>query len=331
MNGKTRRNRAFTLIELLVVITIISMLMAMLLPAVNAAVEAARQITCRSNVRNLTTAVMNYETQNGYYPGYVNSLGDQTNAVSWIVAVFPQLDRLDLYERWTQDGDTPEDTNADSVFLQLRPKMELHICPSDPPPSNGIALNSYIINAGVPLTREQALVSASNKEAIAASGIAHNNFTSAEKVRTSADMRDGATYTLCISENVQSQSGMRTWDAADKQTNVMVWHAAGPGTTLGVRKINGLQGGGDSGADATTLSQVVVSENSARPASFHTEGVNVGFCDGHEQFLRFDIDYGVYIQLMTPGHAYSSIQTDTYDTTATPDWRTYILNGADYQ
>ena len=62
-----RLRRAFTLVELLVVVAIIAILVALLLPAVQAAREAARQSQCKTNLKNLTLAAINFEAAGKYF------------------------------------------------------------------------------------------------------------------------------------------------------------------------------------------------------------------------------------------------------------------------
>jgi len=301
-------HRGFTLVELLVVITIIGMLMALLLPAVNAALEAARQATCKNNMSQLALAVYNHDAQKSRYPGYSNEVGNREG--SWVIATLPFQDRLDLYERWTTGSGTADD--------ELMPYLELMVCPSDPPEQVDGAVNSYVINAGINETTE-----AKEKPA---NGIAHdqaNNgkFTSSDHVTAG----DGTTYTALLSENVQSTN----WAAANKAENVFVWFAvtANPtGNTLR-RKINGKNSTDNSLAEVPVPQQPdngSPTNDTARPSSYHTGGVHLAFCDRHVIFLREDIDYKVYMQLMTP-------HGDESDMPATVKADYGILNPADYQ
>ena len=65
-----RRRLAFTLVELLVVITIIGMLVALLLPAVQNARERGRQLSCLNNLKQLSLATVSHDSSKGQFPGY---------------------------------------------------------------------------------------------------------------------------------------------------------------------------------------------------------------------------------------------------------------------
>lgn len=178
---KVRRLKSagFTLVELLVVISIIGMLMALLLPAINSARETGRQNTCRSNLSNLATAILLYDGRNGKVPGYMNCLiTQQGNAykdpttqtltpVSWAVELLSDLDRGPLYELWRTDYNTGSSSGGSSsggggggggstgIIPRTKVYIEILTCPSDDADKAGTPL-SYVANTGVKdLTQSQ--------------------------------------------------------------------------------------------------------------------------------------------------------------------------------
>ncbi len=137
-NYSAHPRHAFTLVELLVVIAIIGVLVALLLPAVQAAREAARRSQCVSNLKQLGLATLNYESTNKQFPpGHrmtkdgsdINSLG------AWVTQLMPfleegnlfaQIDTEQLFFEQTVDVGRGQFEKTHHVFL---PSM---VCPSDP-------------------------------------------------------------------------------------------------------------------------------------------------------------------------------------------------------
>jgi prepilin-type N-terminal cleavage/methylation domain-containing protein len=146
-----RRRTGFTLVELLVVIAIIGVLVALLLPAVQAAREAARRSSCGNNLKQLAIAVHNFHDTRNHLPpgGAVDQQPFGTAAAawgsSWFVYILPFAEQSTLYESMRFSGGSGWGTNAAHNTLQARGlKINTYMCPSSPlepfcrsPNSNG--------------------------------------------------------------------------------------------------------------------------------------------------------------------------------------------------
>ncbi len=166
-----RKSSAFTLVELLVVIAIIGVLVALLLPAIQAAREAARRTSCVNNVKQMGLAAANYESARGTFPpgrlfpdwvsggsikgGYTSydpgpAPGDKTGFYSVHVWLLPYMEANNVYQLI--------DFNQPQVKKMLNPQNPhfaaystaagLFICPSDANTGQVVSENNYRSNFG---------------------------------------------------------------------------------------------------------------------------------------------------------------------------------------
>ncbi|MEX2173853.1 MAG: DUF1559 domain-containing protein [Pirellulaceae bacterium] len=122
------RPRGFTLVELLVVIAIIGVLVALLLPAVQAAREAARRSQCANNLKQLALGMHNFESAHGHLP-YGDRLNDaNANKVGPGVQILPFIEQTALYDKydWSINWYDP----GNSAVVQT--KLSVQVCPSTP-------------------------------------------------------------------------------------------------------------------------------------------------------------------------------------------------------
>jgi prepilin-type N-terminal cleavage/methylation domain-containing protein/prepilin-type processing-associated H-X9-DG protein len=167
------RSRGFTLIELLVVIAIIAILIGLLLPAVQKVREAAARATCQNNLKQIALAAHNYESANGYVPGF------DTQGVGPLVRLLPYLEqesqfRLfsfrpapegsatsgpDVFFAWFRDPLNRPPITGSPTVPRPRPdgqdrygaegQFKVFLCPSAPPvDTSSTAIQA--VNGGVP-------------------------------------------------------------------------------------------------------------------------------------------------------------------------------------
>ena len=308
------RTHAFTLVELLVVIAIIGILIAMLLPAVQAAREAARRMSCSNKLRQIGVAAQIYHDTYGQLPyGHVGDPNPSTNVStadkrwSWIPRLFPNLELLPLYERidFTQ---TPASTFARleaGVFVSYSSIQ----CPSDATvqikwnennvlgvgwtPETGMSRVSYVGNFG------QGDPDVSGSAGMEAVG--HINGVFARNFGASYDkIGDGTSNTLLASELIPGDAACTRglWWAEEGSFFLQEYTPNDPTPDL-MRSSRC----GNPPANAPCVNGLpfgMYFRNVQIARSAHPGGVNITMCDGSVNFASDNIDLAVWRAMGTP-------------------------------
>ena len=134
----------FTLMEILVVISIIGMVMALLLPAVMQAREAARRNQCANNLRNVGLAVQGEMNAKRRLPASGNFSTKGVPFHDWVVNVLPYIERSDILAQWQFDQPSNQPPNSPLAATRL----EVLVCPDDNSAQDGDAKINYLANGG---------------------------------------------------------------------------------------------------------------------------------------------------------------------------------------
>ncbi len=298
-NMKSRN--AFTLVELLVVIAIIAMLVTLLLPAVQAAREAARMNTCKNNLKQLGLAALNHESAHGHLPaggwrydwtadadrGY-----GREQPGTWTYNILPFLEE-------TATRDLPADGDSNSVSEQQRDgaarlqavALEAMHCPSRREaiayPQGGAWENSggvkymskgdYAANGGD--TWQSGTTPKMNGSWLEGKDVGHGIITQASTIEL-RQVTDGTSKTYLIGEKFAEPSLYRTFARSEHHGqwsydwgNIRI---AAPRQLPWRDRDLGTPGGSDAGIHHF--------------GSSHQAGFQVVLCDGSVHVIPYDID-----------------------------------------
>lgn len=209
--------QGFTLVELLVVIAIIGILVALLLPAVQAAREASRRSQCANNLKQLGVAIHNYHDAHHWVPCSFDWVGTQRH--SFLTLILPQLEQTALHTLFADNGFRLPDAACQPIREAILPVL---VCPSDESAEelstaqfqwNGIqmARSNYKGVIGDPNMGNgwPGMGSADNHTTSPNNGMFWR-YSFRDPVRFSA-INDGLSNTLMIGEDVPAENNHSAW------------------------------------------------------------------------------------------------------------------------
>jgi prepilin-type N-terminal cleavage/methylation domain-containing protein/prepilin-type processing-associated H-X9-DG protein len=291
--GRRTRHRGVTLLELVVVLAVLGILMALLLPAVQAARESARRSQCLSHLHEIGLAIaMYHDTHRCFPPGAITAPDDgrptqfeRFDGFGWQVMIIPYLDQQPLYERVAPDGRFGAFTWHYLQTGRPYPGCDVVIptyrCPSSAMPSQARDLGPLPLPGRL---RGYGVTDYKGCRGGGPIGVIIDTGLSAGDVVRLSSITDGVSATFLVGESSYPGKAGRnapTWAGyvGTPATAVFDTHE---GHTINC----GMKGrGGQFWLDA---------RHDTCATSFHDGGAQFLFSDGHARFISETIDAGTY-------------------------------------
>ena len=292
--------------ELLVFIAVIGILVGLLLPAVQAAREAARRMQCQNSERQIGIAVLNFESNQNVFPAsgwtQVGPGNPHGKHVSWRTSILPHLEQSNVYKLYDPATHWWEGTNVAVASVPI----PIYVCSSVPtqpdvmsaiakPPrpamvfSTPLGRTDYEAIQGVqPSSIDPIQYDANNRYSVM-----HRN--SRNKF---ASILDGASNTVMVVE-----CGARPTVYRHRNQQLVLSNGQGIGwvDSEGAFSLDGASSDGSQEGcrPANGCNVAMNAKNDNEPYSFHTSGSNCLFADGHIQFVDQSIDLHVFAAMCT--------------------------------
>ena len=278
----SRHPKAFTLVELLVVIAIIGILIALLLPAVQAAREAARRVQCTSNLMQVGIALANYEAAYEMLPpGSVNASGPIKNKaagyhISWLVQLLPYIEEGNTFRHIDFSVGAYDKKNAAVRAIGL----DVLICPSGKLWSRGeVGSTSY---------------AACHHDVEAPIDVSNNGVMFLNSHVRAKDVSDGTSHTIYVGEKIVDDQNDLGWMSG---TSATLRNTGTPINGTNPPTYGWNRNDAESGETAAVRAGIDPLLFVGGYGSYHPSGANFLFGDGRVAFMSEMIAAPVYQQL----------------------------------
>lgn len=310
---KIQRFRGFTLVELLVVIAIIGVLVALLLPAVQAAREAARRTQCSNNLKQMGLAAQNFHDTFNKLPSSVRPAGlTPLPRIAGLTLLLPFIEQKNIYDKYDQTKNWFDAANLPVTSVTIPSfncpstavdRKRLDGAPEINPWAPIVAVTDYSPTIGV----DQRLKTSLNIVDVADTGMLPKNGEP-----RFADVTDGLSNTIIYAEsagrpNIYRKGLKRYGTPPTDRLNAGGWSRPASDFSIDGSSLDGATLPGPCAINCTNGEEIGGSfphayygtEGTSEAFAFHPSGINTAFGDGSVRFIADNISMREFARLVT--------------------------------